>query len=257
MVYNNYHTHTIFCDGENSVEDMIIAAIELGCPELGFSGHSFLSIDPDWTMTKEQSKQYRKTVLEMKKKYESKINVRLGIEQDYFSDTEELELYEYVIGAVHCIIKDGVYVSVDASKELQEDAINKVYNGDKMAFVEDYFNLVSKVYDKTKCNIIAHFDLLNKFGLFDQNDERYIHAENMALEALIETPSFFELNTGGIARGYTTEPYPNERVLKILGMSQKPVILSSDTHSKDTITFGFDNMLKLVEKYNLKLIDKI
>jgi len=257
MVFNNYHTHTLFCDGNNSVEEMVIAAIELGCPELGFSGHSFLDIDPDWTMTNEKSKQYRKTVLEMKEKYKDRISIRLGIEQDFFSETDELPLYEYVIGAVHCLVKDGIYVSVDASKELQEKGIEEAFGGDKMAFAEDYFDLVSKVYDKTKCDIVAHFDLLTKFGIIDTNDERYIKAERKAIEALIETPSIIELNSGAISRGYTDKPYPNERVLEILGKAKKEVILSSDSHAVDTITFGFEDMMKLVKKYNLNLVDKI
>ena len=28
MIKANYHTHTIYCDGENTPEDMILSAIE-------------------------------------------------------------------------------------------------------------------------------------------------------------------------------------------------------------------------------------
>ncbi len=48
--HSNYHTHTTFCDGENSPEEMVLAAIDAGLPELGFSGHSHLEGEPDWTM---------------------------------------------------------------------------------------------------------------------------------------------------------------------------------------------------------------
>lgn len=36
----NLHTHTTFCDGTNTAEEMIQAARELGMDSLGFSGHS-------------------------------------------------------------------------------------------------------------------------------------------------------------------------------------------------------------------------
>ena len=64
---------------------MVLAAIDAGLPELGFSGHSRLEGEPDWTMSVEGTKEYRKTVLALKEKYKDKINIRLGIEQDYWS----------------------------------------------------------------------------------------------------------------------------------------------------------------------------
>ena len=39
----NYHTHTTFCDGSDSAEDVVLAAIDKGFSHLGFSGH----MDPD------------------------------------------------------------------------------------------------------------------------------------------------------------------------------------------------------------------
>ena len=45
MKRSNYHTHTLFCDGSDSPEELVLEAIRLGCPEIGFSGHSCLEID--------------------------------------------------------------------------------------------------------------------------------------------------------------------------------------------------------------------
>ena len=41
----NYHTHTVFCDGRNTPEELVQEAIRLGCPEIGFSGHSYTSFE--------------------------------------------------------------------------------------------------------------------------------------------------------------------------------------------------------------------
>lgn len=253
MGYNNYHTHTTFCDGNNTVEEMVLAAIGAGCGELGFSGHSYLDFDASWTMTPEKAEAYRRTVADLKRKYASKISLRLGIEQDYCSDTAELALYDYVIGAVHCVFKDGNYISVDASADILKEGVDRYYAGDMIAFAEDYFALVGDVYEKTKCDIIAHFDLLTKFGIIDTEDSRYIAAEQSALKKLIDTPAVFEINTGAISRGFTDKPYPNERVMARLADVGKEVILSSDSHSTDTILFGFDAARALCKKYGLKI----
>ncbi len=35
----NYHTHTTYCDGKNTPEEIVLCAIEKGFTSIGFSGH--------------------------------------------------------------------------------------------------------------------------------------------------------------------------------------------------------------------------
>ena len=63
----NLHTHTTFCDGANSAEEMVRAAIELGCEGIGFSGHSYIKGEDYWTMTEEGTPKYIQEVLAAKK----------------------------------------------------------------------------------------------------------------------------------------------------------------------------------------------
>ena len=46
MFYSNAHTHSTWCDGKDSLEDMAQAAIELGFTDLGFTCHSPALFDP-------------------------------------------------------------------------------------------------------------------------------------------------------------------------------------------------------------------
>jgi len=261
MSYNNYHTHTTFCDGKNTPEEMVLAALAAGCEELGFSGHSYLPFDPDWTMDPAVQKQYRNEILRLKQAYQDRISIRLGLEQDTCSELPEEGLYEYLIGAVHCVFRDGHYLSVDASQKAQRDGVFQWYGGDPYAFVEDYYEAVSQVYEKTHCQILAHFDLITKFieidDLIDPADARYVQAADRALEQVLETPMAIEINTGAISRGMRTAPYPEERLLARIGKARHPVILSSDSHAKDTIVYGFDRAIKLVEQYDLNLLTKL
>ena len=266
--YNNYHTHSTFCDGGSSAEEIVLAAIENGMGEIGFSSHSHLDSEPSWTLSTESEKEYKKTILELKSRYKDQIKVRLGIEQDYWSKTDNLTDYEYVIGAVHSIWEeDTEWSSVDMDYANFDYAVDHYFGGDRMAAVERYFELVGDLYKRTKCDIIAHFDLITKLNekhlketgeLFvDDEDPRYINAERRALEKLVATPVIFEINTGAMSRGYATVPYPSQRVLQYLSEHKTPVILASDSHSKETLTYAFDDVMNLVIKYNLNLVEKL
>ena len=243
MIPCNYHTHTCFCDGKNTPEEMVLEAIRLGCREIGFSGHSHTPFDDSFCMSKENTLAYIDAVRAAQEKYGAQIKIYLGIEQDYHSP-ESTEGYDYIIGSVHYVEKDGVHLSVDECKQTQIDIVNGYYGGDFYGFAEDYFATVADVYNRTRCHIIGHFDLIAKFNregdLFDPGHPRYQAAAQKALDALLDTPAILEVNTGAMSRGYTTEPYPSRDILSRWLSAGKEIIFSSDCHSKDHILFGYD-----------------
>ena len=49
----NLHTHTTFCDGKNTPEEMVRAALSLGMDSLGFSGHGPSSAPDEAAMAPE------------------------------------------------------------------------------------------------------------------------------------------------------------------------------------------------------------
>ena len=79
MKLSNYHTHTCYCDGKDRPEDLVLEAIRLGCPELGFSGHSFLPGE-DWTMSEDGTRAYIQEIRSLQEKYRDQIRLYLGIE---------------------------------------------------------------------------------------------------------------------------------------------------------------------------------
>lgn len=249
MIYSNFHTHTSFCDGKDSPEELVQQALKLGCKALGFSGHSYVPFD-DCCMSLEATRAYKEEIRRLKEKYKGQIKILMGVEQDIFSPlgTED---YDYVIGSVHYILKNGEYLSVDESRERQLEIVRDYYSGDFYAFIQDYYSLVSQVYEKTHCDIIGHFDLVTKFNeakqLFDTADPRYRSAALSALEKLIDSPAAFEVNTGAIARGYRSEPYPEKFILDRLKAAGKPLVISSDCHSKPQLLFGFSEYAQCLE----------
>lgn len=256
----NFHTHTTYCDGECSAQEMLEAAIAQNMEAIGFSVHSHLDSEPDWTIASKDMPFYVGELSNMQGDYEPKINVFIGIEQDYWSKPEDCDVegIEYKIGSVHSLIEEDIKgSSVDDKPEITLACCEKYFDGDVYKMVERYFELVGDLYERTHCEILGHFDLITKFDELgiDPDNERYINAEKKALEKLSKTPVIFEINTGGMARGYKTAPYPSERVLQYLSEQKIPVIYSSDAHSIDTLLFGREEVLKLVEKYDLELVN--
>ncbi len=245
MLYKmNFHTHTKYCDGKNTTEEMVKRAIELGFSALGFSGHAYTPCEPEYSMSLEDTKRYKGEIFSLREKYRGEINLYCGIEMDYFSETDTSD-FDYVIGSVHYLEKDGAYYNIDGSPERFERAV--LVFGGVYELCEAYYACVSDVVRKTNADIIGHFDLFTKFNegekRFSESDARYIEAAESALSKLIPTNKIFEINTGAMARGYRSEPYPSAKIINKLIDSGAKLILSSDCHDADFLNFGFDTVM--------------
>ena len=240
----NLHTHTSFCDGADTAEEMVLAAIAAGCNTLGFSGHS--TVVPydsyEWFMTSQKQQAYIEEVKRLQEKYSDRINILLGIELDTLSAPLTYK-FDYIIGSAHAVVKNGIRLDVDYTPDLVEQWIKTLYGGNAFAYVKDYYEAVAKVVDVTDCDIIGHFDLISKFSekqpLIDTGAKQYRSVALEALDALIEKNRIFEINTGAISRGWKTSPYPEDFLLRRLAEKKASVMINSDSHSKDTVTFYF------------------
>ena len=247
MTLSAFHTHCTFCDGKNTAEEMVLRAIELGCPEIGFSSHSPLWNEPAWCMTEKTVESYKTEILRLKDKYSDKIRIYLGIEYDYYTELDTRD-FDYVIGSVHRIRKKDTYITVDNTLQMHKDGIKEFYGGDKYAFVEEYYKMMGEIYERTSCDIVGHFDVITKFNereyFYDVNSSRYKEAVFASLDALKNGPVAFEVNTGAISRGYRTTPYLEDYMLdRIVGMG-KGLIITPDTHSADTLVAAMDDCAK-------------
>jgi len=238
MMTQDLHTHTVYSDGNNTPEEMVLSAIEKGLDVIGISDHSYTSFDDSYCLKKETVEEYIKEIQSLKTKYSDKIKILCGIEQDLYSGMPEYD-FDYVIGSVHYIQLGDEYITVDNTSDELKEAVNKYFGGDIYPLIEEYYRLVATVAEKTGADIIGHFDLITKFQekepLFDEKDERYIKAWQAAADKLIEADIPFEINYGAISRGYRTTPYPSKDIQEYIAKKGGKLILSSDSHHKDTI----------------------
>ncbi|MBR1583995.1 MAG: histidinol-phosphatase HisJ family protein [Clostridia bacterium] len=242
MISSNFHTHSVHCDGKDTPADMAARADSLGFFALGFSGHREAAFS-NCTMTPESEGRYRREIEALKKQYAGKMEIYCGVEQDYYAGRRD-GYYDYAIGSVHWIEKDGQYLCVDWSAERTRENIDRHYHGSAAAYAADFYALEAQVKVATGCDVIGHFDLITKFddaqAIFSMEDPAYRAAVMQAVDALASPGTVFEINTGAMAKGYRTAPYPAVGILKELHRRKCAVMINSDCHDKSKLTFGFD-----------------
>ena len=246
----NLHSHSLYCDGALTLEEMVIAAINKGCDSFGFSGHSYAPFDLKYCMSLENTHRYIKEVTELKEKYSSKIELFLGIEQEYHADAAPSG-FDFIIGAVHFIKKGDALVCIDGGPRGQQEEVDEHYGGDHLALVEGYYETIADVARKTGSDFIAHYDLVAKYNfdgtLFDLNHKRYVTAALDAMDEILKSCNVFEVNTGAMYRYKKTEPSPSLFLLKELRQRGGEVILSSDSHDAESICYKFDEIREMLK----------
>lgn len=255
MIGSDIHIHTCYCDGKDTPEELIQKAVEKGYTSIGFSGHSYTEFDDSYCMSQKNTEIYRKTISDLKQKY-PQIAIFIGVERDYYS--LENETYDYVIGSVHYLKKDDFFLDVDNTAEIMEHNVKKYFDGSYKNYVALYYDTVKKLVEKTKCNIIGHFDLVTKFNeenaYFDEHAMWYKERALETVHALAKSRVMFEVNTGAMARGYRTRPYPAAFILEEIKAIGCDIVLTSDCHDREFLGYGFEQALTYIRACGFKKV---
>lgn len=251
----NLHTHTHYCDGADTPEEIVLTAIDKGFESIGFSGHSYMHYAPEHSMSIEGSKKYKEEIQMLQEKYQDKIDVFCGLEVDMYSDID-LTGYDYLIGSVHYLLCDGKYVGFDRSAEIVKSVIDENFGGSGMEYAKAYYKTLSKLPQYGDFDIVGHFDLITKHcdntEFFDQNSAEYKQAAIEAVHALAGKIPFFEVNTGAIARGYRKDPYPSDFLMKELKNLGFGAVITSDCHDRKMLDCEFEYAAELLKQCGFK-----
>jgi len=243
----DYHLHTSLCGhASGEINDYLEQALKMGIEEIGFSDHYplyFLSPEraiPNYAMSESQLPLYVDMVQQLAKT--TSIKVKLGIEVDYVPGYEK-ELadkltaypFDYIIGAVHFI--DGWGFDNPAE-------IDGYRNRDLYRIYEEYFGLIQQAAKTGIFDIIAHPDLVKKFGFTLERDLTPLYEETARV--FKEANICAEVNTAGL-RYPAREIYPSPLMLKILHRYGVPVTLGSDAHTPEQVGYDLRNTLQLIK----------
>ena len=236
------HTHTVYCDGKNTPEEMIQAALERNFVSLGFSIHGWTPYEPA-LVTLEKEAEYRSELARLREKYRGRIEILIGAERDALY-ARDFSQYEYLIDSAHWIVQDGAYICVDYSEEVMRAAVREHFGGDYYAYCRAYFRQEAQLCARSDAAFIGHFDLVSKYNegnrYFDEEDPRYLGPALEALDCALERGLPLEINSGAIARGYRSAPYPAAPLLRHIRARGGEILINSDAHAAPQLDCAFD-----------------
>lgn len=257
MFKSNCHTHTIYCDGKNTAEEMVLKAIKLGFVSIGFSGHAPMFFESEWGMKKEDIPKYISEIRALKEKYADKIDILCGIELDTDYSDIDPDDFDYTIASVHQFIVDGKDYPIDYSAKVLADLVDKLFNSSWNEMAKAYYNRVSDFVLSGNYDVVGHFDLITKyndnFAQFPENDE-YKEIALKAIDRIIdEKPDIlFEVNTGAMFRVGNSTPYPSKFILEHIFERNGKITITSDSHSTDSLDFAFDEAINYCKECGFK-----
>ncbi|MDA8336409.1 MAG: histidinol-phosphatase HisJ family protein [Peptococcaceae bacterium] len=241
------HWHTARCGhAAGEMGEYLERAESLGLAVTGFSDHLpqyFLAPserDPGLAMAEEELPRYVAAVRELQKSHPF---LRLGVEADYIPGREK-ELadilaaypFDYVIGSVHYI--DGwEFDHPDKKAPYREHDLLDLYRR--------YFELVARSAQSGLFDVIAHPDLIKKFGFRPVADLTGIYRETA--RTLAASDVCVEVNTAGLAYP-AMEIYPAPGFLTLCREYGVPASLGSDAHAPEQVGRWFDRARELLKK---------
>ena len=270
MILNaNCHTHSTFCDGKNTIAEMAEAAFNAGIKHLGFTSHAAWPITTGLELQPDKYGEYKAQILEQREKFKDKLEILIGLEADYIPpvtapDYSFYSFFEpdFLIGSVHYISSDdapenGIF-AVDDTPEFLKKGIDTVFLGNTKKAVQTYFLRQRQMLEKCDFDIIGHVDLIRKYNetvkMFDENESWYKNELKATAKCIKKNGAVVEINTGAMSRQIMNNPYPSLYFLELLQSLNVPVMINSDAHSINHITYGFEEALSLAKKAGYKEI---
>lgn len=251
------HSHTQFCDGHASMEEMAAAAAKANIAFYGFSPHSPVPIESPCNMEKEAVEAYLAEADRLHYLYSGKMELLAGMEIDRISDDwgphidyfQHLPL-DYRIGSVHFVPnQDGVPIDCDGSAERFLRNLKDGFRNDLRYVVERYFEEVLRMLERGGFDILGHPDKIaanasEACGSIEEEGWYGALMEDVISQAS-SSGVIMEINT----KAYDTKKrfFPAERWWKRIKLSGIPVAFNSDAHYPDKITSGIYTAIEIYE----------
>ncbi len=251
----NYHSHTIYSDGSSSIDELVQAAINQGFTSFGISDHTPVPFESEWNMKYENLYAYFKEIRRAKKKFSGNIDFYIGLEADFLENVASVNAFriwqpDFLIGAVHYLPDelDGKPFNIDKSVESFTDGLNRAFACNVEEMVEEYYENLIKMLEKDKPDIVAHFNLIEKFNFSDRffkvDSSWYKALVKNTLEAVSRSGVILELNCRSKYKGIHDEFFPSLWIVRMAKNYGIPFTIAGDVHKPAELDIFWDDAVK-------------
>lgn len=235
------HCHTPLCKHAYGEPDEYAAvALKRGFKGITFTCHCPLpnGFSASVRMAPEQFDDYVAMIHATRDKFAGRLDVRLGIESDYYPGVEPwLEKLHarvplsHVLGSIHYQVRDYR---------------NLFYTGDVFSYQELYFDHLAMSAESGLFDTLAHPDLIKNESPKDWDFERLRPVIAKALDRIAATGVAMELNTSGVEKAHP-EMNPSPSMLAMMRERGIPVVIGADAHVARRVGDGYLTALGLLE----------
>ncbi|TWU20417.1 Histidinol-phosphatase [Novipirellula galeiformis] len=197
----------------------------------GFSAHV--------RMREDQFDEYVNLVEQTRQQWEGRVEVRLGLEADYFEGHEayvEKQLqsadFQFVLGSVHPQIG-----------EFRE----RYWSSDVLEVQKTYFRLLAQSAETGLFDSLAHPDLVKNFTSEAWDLATIMDDIRSALDRIAATGVAMELNTSGVNKTIS-EMNPCPEMLVEMRQRNIPVTIGADAHQPERVADGYETAMELLQR---------
>lgn len=251
----NLHSHTQFCDGRSSMEEILLAARAAGFTTWGFSPHGPISVESKCNMKEDNVGNYLNEISRLKSLFPD-IKILAGMEVDYIDDdhgpsSPVVKSYglDYIIGSIHFIPNQkGEYHDVDGSPERFKTTLHENFNDDLIYVVDTFWKQTQKMIEAGGLDIIGHIDKIALNASFInpeiENSSRYLEPAWQTIDMAVKKGLAIEINTKHFKRYGRFFPHP--RFWQMIKSSGVKMPVNSDTHHASLLEDGIKEALSLL-----------
>ena len=269
----NLHTHSIYSDGKSQPREIVEEAVRQGLTTLGFSEHSPLPFDNNFSVKEADMPNYVAEIAHLKEEFKDKIDLYCGLEADYltgisepFAVTKEKYRLDYLIGGVHLVVDkapepvegptqrinpDEIWFIDGPKWEVYDEGLRKLFGGDIRRAVCRFFEQSNEMIENEPFDIIAHFDKIkmhNRDRYFHEDEPWYRKLAMETLDLIREKGLVMEINTRGIYKKRYNGFYPSPWLMEEACKMGVPAIISADAHHFSEITLEFEAAEEALKK---------
>ncbi|WP_145415960.1 histidinol-phosphatase [Planctomycetes bacterium K23_9] len=241
-IYYESHSHTPLCMHADGLPTQYAAhALARGLRGLIVTCHNPMpnGFSAPVRMREDQFDEYLNLVETTRSEWEGRIDVRLGIEADYFEGHEgylEKQLqsadFHFVLGSVHPQIPEW-------RKSYWQDDLLEVQR--------TYFRHLAQSAETGLFDSLAHPDLIKNFTSKAWNLDAIMPDICDALDRIAATGVAMELNTSGVNKTIS-EMNPNPTMLREMRRRNIPVTIGADAHQIQRVADGYENALAFLQR---------
>jgi len=234
------HCHTTLCKHAfGTTDDYAEAAIARNFKGITFTCHCPLpnGFSAGVRMKPEQYEDYIATVTATRETFAGRIDVRLGLESDFYPGVEpwleKLHAHtplSHILGSIHYQVMDYRRL---------------FYTGEIFSYQQLYYEHLALSAESGLFDTLAHPDLIKNESPADWNFERMRPYIERSLDRIAATGVAMELNTSGVQKSLP-EMNPSPSQLALMCERGIPVVIGADAHVPERVGDGYPQALRLL-----------